>query len=288
MLCTSPGSWQADVHVNASGHSLDWRELHAREGLVNSTACPRFLTRNDRYSSSEAHRIGCCFKPAQQRLLATRRFATCDNATLSAGDLLRVLGRRRLALVGDSVTHQIWHALSTSLFESGEAVRITTRRRNEALQPRNIVADDVCSIKGNGGGRGGSELNLSYAPTPIPCLNGTGCRGMGVRCTLDGRESGRDWLLRSVCDHLPDEELFVPSTGARLLWWRINGDFSLGVKGVGRSDPEGRCLQPCAVEACGRMQPAAMCGIGVWPHAHVTPRAFARRPREPQRAPERR
>ena len=30
---------------------------------------------------------------------------------------------------------------------------------------------------------------------------------MGVRCTLDGHASGRQWLLRSVCDHLPDEEL---------------------------------------------------------------------------------
>lgn len=67
-------------------------------------------------------------------------------------------------------------------------------------------------------------------------------RGMGVRCTLDGHASGRQWLLRSVCEHLPDEELYVPSTGARLLWWRINGNFSLGVKGVDSSEPEGRCL----------------------------------------------
>ena len=67
-------------------------------------------------------------------------------------------------------------------------------------------------------------------------------RGMGVRCTLDGHASGRQWLLRSVCDHLPDEELYVPSTGTRLLWWRINGNFSLGVNGVTSSDPEGRCL----------------------------------------------
>ena len=65
---------------------------------------------------------------------------------------------------------------------------------------------------------------------------------MGVRCTLDGHASGRQWLLRSVCEHLPDEELYVPSTGARLLWWRINGNFSLGVKGVDSSEPEGRCL----------------------------------------------
>ena len=170
MLCTAPGSWKAD------GRGVDWRELRARDGLVNSTACPRFITRNDRYSSPEAQRIGCCFKPAQRRLLATSRFSTCDNATLGARDLLRVLGRRRMALVGDSVTHQIWHALSVSLFESGEAVRITTRRRNEALQPRNIVADDVCSVKGSAA-RGGSELNLSYTPVPA-CMNGT-CRAAG-------------------------------------------------------------------------------------------------------------
>ena len=28
-------------------------------------------------------------------------------------------------------------------------MRITTRHRNEALQPRNVVADDVCSLKGS-------------------------------------------------------------------------------------------------------------------------------------------
>ena len=264
MLCTAPGSWQVDRHA------LDWKELRARDGLINSTACPRFITRNDRYSSPEAQRIGCCFKPAQQRLLTTRRYATCDNTTLGARDLLRALGPRRLALVGDSVTHQIWHALSVSLFESDEAVRITTRRRNEALQPRNFVADDVCSIKGSAA-HGGSELNLSFTPVPA-CVNGTcraacgerrpggatahhpgllgltrqgpGCaarpaarateprraqqeatvrplgpakglrgtrhpgRGMGVRCTLDGHESGRQWLLRSVCDHTCPEELY--------------------------------------------------------------------------------
>lgn len=159
MLCTAPGSWQVE------GQVVDWK------GLINSTACPRFITRNDRYSSPQAQRIGCCFKPAQQLLLSTRRYATCDNATLGARDLLRALGPRRLALVGDSVTHQLWHALSVSLFESGEAVRITTRRRNEALQPRNFVADDVCSIKG-GAAHGGSELNLSYTPVPA-CVNGT-------------------------------------------------------------------------------------------------------------------
>lgn len=164
MLCTSPGSWR---------DAVDWKELRARDGLINSAACPRFLTRNDRYNSPEAQRLGCCFKPAQQRLLTTRRYATCDNATLGARDLLRALGPRRLALVGDSVTHQLWHALSVSLFESGEAVRITTRKRSEALQPRNFVADDVCSIKGSAA-HGGSELNLSFTPVPA-CVNGT-CR----------------------------------------------------------------------------------------------------------------
>ena len=165
MLCTAPGSWQVE------GQVVDWKGRPARDGLINSTACPRFITRNDRYSSPQAQRIGCCFKPAQQLLLSTRRYATCDNVTLGARDLLRALGPRRLALVGDSVTHQLWHALSVSLFESGEAVRITTRRRNEALQPRNFVADDVCSIKG-GAAHGGSELNLSYTPVPA-CVNGT-------------------------------------------------------------------------------------------------------------------
>ena len=42
-------------------------------------------------------------------------------------------------------------------------MRITTRHRNEALQPRNVVADDVCSLKGSAA-RGGSELNLSFTP----------------------------------------------------------------------------------------------------------------------------
>ena len=183
MLCTAPGSWQAD------GHGVDWKEPRARDsGFLNSTACPRFITRNDRYSSPEAQRIGCCFKPAQQAMLATRRYASCDGTTLGARDLLRVLGPRRLALVGDSVTGQLWHALSVSLFESGEAVRITTRHRNEALQPRNVVADDVCSLKGSAA-RGGSELNLSFTPLrPLgpACVNGT-CRAACVeRCRLGG------------------------------------------------------------------------------------------------------
>ena len=186
MLCTAPGSWQVDRHA------LDWKELRARDGLINSTACPRFITRNDRYSSPEAQRIGCCFKPAQQRLLTTRRYATCDNTTLGARDLLRALGPRRLALVGDSVTHQIWHALSVSLFESGEAVRITTRRRNEALQPRNFVADDVCSIKGSAA-HGGSELNLSFTPVPA-CVNGI-CRAACGERRPDGATAHHPGLL---------------------------------------------------------------------------------------------
>ena len=166
MLCTEPGSWQADAHA------VDWKELRARDELVNSTACPRFITRNDRYSSHEAQRLGCCFKPAQQRLLTTRRYATCDNVTLGARDLLRALGPRRLAIVGDSVGGQLWSALSVSLFESGETVRVTQRRRNEALQTRNLVADDVCSVKGSGA-NGGTELNLTFTPLPGTCFNGT-------------------------------------------------------------------------------------------------------------------
>ena len=79
---------------------------------------------------------------------------------------------------------------------------------------------------------------------PAIVFGGTGHpgRGMGVQCTRGGSASGRPWLIHSVCNHLPDEELYVPSTGARLLWWRINGNFSLGVKGVERSYPEWRCL----------------------------------------------
>ena len=33
-------------------------------------------------------------------------------------------------------------------------------------------------------------------------------RGMGVRCSLDGHEGGKQWLLRSVCDHTCPEELY--------------------------------------------------------------------------------
>ena len=53
---------------------------------------------------------------------------------------------------------------------------------------------------------------------------------MGVQCSLDGLRGGaaqQGWLLRPVCAHQADVELYVPSADARLLFWRINGNFSL-------------------------------------------------------------
>ena len=55
--------------------------------------------------------MGCCFKPSQQEMLARSSYQSCDNVTLTADDMLRALGARRLAIVGDSVTHQLWDAL---------------------------------------------------------------------------------------------------------------------------------------------------------------------------------
>ena len=98
MLCTAPGAWR-DVRP---------RHLVSRRvGGTNTTSCPRILARHDFYSSPEAQRAGCCFKPEQQALLSTQRYAPCDNATYGAEALLGALGARKLSLVGDSVTHQL-------------------------------------------------------------------------------------------------------------------------------------------------------------------------------------
>ena len=97
MHCTGPGVWRH--------HPSDWRGVSAG---VNTTSCPRFLTKYDRYSRPEAHKLGCCFKPPQQRWLAQHRYEPCDNRTLGASSLLRALSGKSMALIGDSVTAQLW------------------------------------------------------------------------------------------------------------------------------------------------------------------------------------
>ena len=210
MLCTTPGAWRPLV-------TPDWLSV---DDNVNSTSCPRFRARHDRYSSPDAQKAGCCFKAPQQRWLSRNRFVPCDNATLGAASMLRALHGKSMALIGDSVTHQLWDALTAAIFESGLEVRVTWRPRSELLLPRHVRADDVCSLAPVGAPRGGSELNFSLKPVPPSGPK----QGMGVRCTLQGRQGGsaqQGWLLRPVCAHAPDEELYVPSAGARLSWWRI-------------------------------------------------------------------
>ena len=251
MLCTSPGTWQ-DATPDASSPYVG--------EIVNSSACPRFLVRHDRYSSAEGQRLGCCFKPSQQAWLARSRYATCDGATQPVGALLGALGGRRLALVGDSVTHQLWNALVTAIFQSGRAVRVTLRHKDVEMRRRNYLPDDVCSATGHGP-PGGSELNFSLAPVmPRTRTGGVGGAAataaaaasgddVGVRCRVVGAAGGKSgsgaegsaWLARPLCEQLPDEEILVPSTGTRLLWWRINGNFSMGVRGA-TAAVRARCL----------------------------------------------
>lgn len=200
-LCTSPGSW-----------SVTSTPTEAKP------PCPLLYSRLSKYVRDARQRAGlCCTEGAQQELMRTLQWASCDGQMLRPASVL--LGARPLTvgLMGDSTMSQIFEALLFDLYESGTPLTYIERSGEEEKRPELYATDAACTVRpGAQPRRGGSKVSLVLQ--------------RGASCTAT-RYSQRapHW---EKCLHLPAVELRLGpeppetevDTRSALRFWRIDKD----------------------------------------------------------------
>lgn len=201
MLCTSPASFERRA-------SPDLAPL----GVPANESCPALLSRYSGYVKTDtARQIECCTSERQRELLTRLRFSSCDGAQVGVRQMLEAMSGRTIAFVGDSVQHQVFNAVVFDLFRAAIPFSTKMRDPDKVLPPSTFDESRGCVSNARGAKNGGSEVSFHFRPGALT-----------QSCSVTGfTQRSHDF---THCRNLPVEEVYVPLTDTRLLWYRMNGN----------------------------------------------------------------
>ena len=199
-LCVAPATFESRLFEDRTPLSIPTNE-----------SCPVLLSRYSAYVKTEPQRrIECCTSEPQQALLARLKLRSCDGATVGVRQVLEALRGRTLAFVGDSVQHQFYNGVVFDLASAGIPFSTKLRDPDWILPPATFDETQGCISRARGK-PGGSEVDFHFRH---------GARA--ASCSVTGfTQRSRDFIH---CRNLAVEEVYIPATNTRMLWYRMNGN----------------------------------------------------------------